>query len=263
MEPGCHWIRSRTWSSTEHEDTSSSGIRPPGPERDGHNAGVDASVAGLLGAGIGAVGTALTAGVTGLVARSQMKLQIEGQRRQTELQLRAEVAGHRRSPQREGYGQVLRVVAALGSQLDEQCAVIENGGADWYASLTSLPPLERSQLEEAVVAINLDAPLDMQAAGLRLVGTFAKAQQALHLWIAARLQATAHEGPDTRLVLAQRREAMDHAREIMRTVVLDYTVLASDVIWGLDTESDEDSRARRKRLADRMFKSDRPSGTAG
>lgn len=214
---------------------------------------MDASVAGLLGAGIGAVGTALTAGVTGLLSQSQMKLQIEGQRQQAELQVRADVAGQRREPQREGYGQVLRVANALASRLEEHCKTIQQTETDLAEAMAALPPVDRDTLSQAIAAASLDAPLDMQYAAARLLEVAARAEEAIHYWAAASFQATAHPSPDTQADAVQRGTAADRAMDNLRAVMTAYVVMASDVTWALGTESDSDGVARRKRMAGRLL----------
>ncbi|MFJ8139129.1 hypothetical protein [Streptomyces sp. NPDC096013] len=64
---------------------------------------MDAGLAGILGAAVGACGSAVVAGLTGFFSRSQMLLQLVAQQQQTERQIRADLATQLREPRRQAY----------------------------------------------------------------------------------------------------------------------------------------------------------------
>ncbi|MGW7085253.1 hypothetical protein ACWGH2_17420 [Streptomyces sp. NPDC054871] len=64
---------------------------------------MDAGLAAVLGAAVGACGTALAAGVAGFFSRTQTLLQLAAQQQQTERQIRAELATQLREPRRQAY----------------------------------------------------------------------------------------------------------------------------------------------------------------
>lgn len=163
---------------------------------------MDAGITGLIGAGVGAVGTALTAAVTGLLSRSRMKMQIQGQLQQAEQQFRAEAVAQRRQFQRDSYGEALRVMQDLFQRTVQHRAriksadeaAIEQGelhGADLAA--------EAAELDAALTPTYLDAPTDMHAAGREVMAAFSSAQGALLEWAIARVRAT-REGELIRLL---------------------------------------------------------------
>ncbi|MGW1218614.1 hypothetical protein ACWD6O_19460 [Streptomyces californicus] len=80
---------------------------------------MDAGVAAILGAAVGACGTAVAAGVTGFFGRSHAKLQLAAQREQLERQIRADLATQLREPRRQAYASF---DAEIQTQLDQLAA---------------------------------------------------------------------------------------------------------------------------------------------
>lgn len=198
---------------------------------------MDAGIAAIAGAAVGACGTALTAAVAGFFARSQSKLQLLSQGQQLERQIRADHAAQLREPRREAYA---AYAAEISAKLDSLW---------WTVTALSETPSRRQAAQERLESyepsssttyerVLLEGPEDVAHAaadvGQATEGAFALA----FAWLA---QAEGTSPEDHGDPAATLREALQEATRARRR----FRLLAMQVIQadGEETQSDE-ARAR-------------------
>ncbi len=208
---------------------------------------MDASLAALLGAAVGALGTATAAGVTGYFARSQVKLQLATQERQAERQIRADHTAQLREPRRQAYA---AYAAEISTQLDALWWV-----ADFMSGDASSPDAALARLRDSFEAststayerVLLEGPEDVAYAAARLG---AATQGAAHIafgWFAEGENVTSSaRGPAP---VAELRAAIDQAKRVRR----DYRMLVMEAVraHGSEPESDQ-ARSRAATIIDRL-----------
>jgi hypothetical protein len=122
---------------------------------------MDAGLAALLGAAVGALGTAAAAGVSGFFAQSQTKLQIEAQERQADRQIRADHISQLREPRRQAYAEFSSHAAEQLKRLERAAEVL---AADPYLEEEASPLLEESMdpaYNSAYARITMAGPEDV------------------------------------------------------------------------------------------------------
>ncbi|ATL28760.1 hypothetical protein [Streptomyces formicae] len=187
---------------------------------------MDAGLAAILGAAVGACGTAVAAGVSGFFARSQLAQQLAAQHRQMERQIRADLATQMREPRRQAY---VDYAAEVGGQLD---------ALDWVLHALSTAPSLRSAAAErldvfglssstAYEGVLLEGPEEVAHAASELMAAVQKARSLAHVWLMSleRDDADAPAEPP-RDFAAELRHAVDAAHQARR----DFRFLAMDAI---------------------------------
>ncbi|MER6692942.1 hypothetical protein [Streptomyces minutiscleroticus] len=181
---------------------------------------MDAALAGIIGAAVGACGTALAAGVNGYFTRSQTFLQIVGQQQQMERQIRADLAAQMREPRRQAYASY---AAEASGMLD----------ALWWASnaLSEDPPRPEAALEHlrtfvpssstAVERVFLEGPEEVAAAAAELAGLIAGASHIAFGWIAHEADDPQSRNEDYAAELQQALDAAKRARHTFRLLAMD------------------------------------------
>ncbi|WP_406308002.1 hypothetical protein [Streptomyces griseoaurantiacus] len=181
---------------------------------------MDAALAGIIGAAVGACGTALAAGVTGYFTRSQALLQVMSQRQQVERQIRADLAAQMREPRRQAYASYATEVSGTLDAL-------------WWAAsaLSESPPRPDAALEhmrafrpsssQAIERVFLEGPEEVASAAAELAGVIAGASHIAFVWIAHQENESQDEDRDYSAELQQALEAAKRARDAFRLLAMD------------------------------------------
>ncbi|MFF4867171.1 hypothetical protein ACFY3J_37030 [Streptomyces sp. NPDC001231] len=182
---------------------------------------MDAALAGILGAVVGACGGAVAAGITGFLARSQTKLQLAAQERQAERQIRADLATQLREPRRQAYATYAAEVSARLEAL-------------WWVSdaMSSAPPRREVALERlrgidltsstAYEQVILEGPEEVALAAADLAAALAEMTHIAVSW----LQDEAGVQPEERDFADELRRAHDAANSARRN----FRLIAMDTV---------------------------------
>ncbi|MEU3343272.1 hypothetical protein [Streptomyces sp. NPDC006668] len=174
---------------------------------------MDAGLAAVLGAAVGACGTAVAAGVSGFFSRTQLMLQLAAQQQQTERQIRADLATQLREPRRQAYA---NYAAEATSRLD----------ALWWLhdALCQSPPRLESAEERlrasftpasstAYERVLLEGPEEVAAVAARLAAAIEEATHIAATWI---MDLQAGSEPTQRDFAAELSQATATARQARR-----------------------------------------------
>lgn len=205
---------------------------------------MDAGLAAILGAVVGACGTAVAAGVTGYFSRSQMKLQMAAQTRQSERQIRADHAAQLREPRRQAYADY---AAEISSKLDSLWRIIDGLSQNpprremtpeqlRFWDTTSSRPYER---------VLMEGPEDVAYAAARLGEA---TEQLAHLALGLFAAETDSTSPEHVSALAEIQTAMNAAKQARRNFRL--VVMAAIRADGRVPEEDQ-VRVRAVTMLDR------------
>ncbi|WP_406196654.1 hypothetical protein OG331_15935 [Streptomyces sp. NBC_01017] len=195
---------------------------------------MDAGLAAVLGAAVGACGTAVAAGLTGFFSRTQMMLQLAAQQHQTERQIRADLATQLREPRRQAYA---NYAAEATARLDALW---------WVRDALSQSPPRRESAEERLRAsfepssstayerVLLEGPEEVAGIAARLAAAIEDATHIALTWIMA-LEAGSE--PIQRDFDAELSRATDTAKQARRN----FRMVAMDAVRadGREPESEE------------------------
>ncbi|MGW1337825.1 hypothetical protein ACWD7B_26415 [Streptomyces rubiginosohelvolus] len=194
---------------------------------------MDAGVAAILGAAVGACGTAIAAGVTGFFGRSHAKLQLAAQREQLERQIRADMATQLREPRRQAYASF---DAELQSRLDQLAAASATLDSDPLRLDVAAQQLgdHEPTVSESYRHVAMQGPEDIAYVA-------ARAEAALHGAFASGYAIVADNGEN----LSGHRTEMDASIATARQALRDFRMLAMKVLRadGGEPELDQ-ARAR-------------------
>ncbi|MFF0747156.1 hypothetical protein ACFYVL_42905 [Streptomyces sp. NPDC004111] len=129
---------------------------------------MDAGMAAILGAGVGAFGTALTAGISGFWARSQLKMQLAAQERQQERQVRADHVSQLRGPRRQAYASYVAEISAELMILHRVDTALSSDPPKREEAFGHMQSLQDPGLSTAYEAVLLEGPEDVALAASKL-----------------------------------------------------------------------------------------------
>ncbi|MER7983830.1 hypothetical protein [Streptomyces sp. NPDC095817] len=215
---------------------------------------MDASIAALLGAGIGAVGTALTSSVTGLLSRSQAKLQIQGQQQQTQMQLQAAVAAERREPRRQVYSEAIRAGRALEAELAKQQSNLMSEETLTVEQLVAaVEDIDFSEISAALQAVEIEGPPALFVAGTAMYSRATATVRDLRLLQHERIKCFPDgDSADARATVERFQNLAKWGVENFRTCLTVFVMMASDIIWQHGTTPSDAGEARWERLLNHM-----------
>ncbi|MFF4736316.1 hypothetical protein ACFY2W_10545 [Streptomyces sp. NPDC001262] len=169
---------------------------------------MDSGIAAIIGAAVGAAGTAVAAGVTGFWARSQAKLQLAAQRDQTDSQIRAEHARSIRDPRRACYIEFIVQTENVSEFIRAAATKLANGGSINTTEERFLDQYKRIEdpLRNALAAVSLEGPEGVWAAAASSAAKLSAACEELMSW-----QLTIIDGAETTESLGRVNEILGEA----------------------------------------------------
>ncbi|MFC9483266.1 hypothetical protein [Streptomyces griseus] len=144
---------------------------------------MDAGIAAIIGAAIGAAGSACTAAVAGFWARNQVKLQLAAQERQVERQAREGRLAQIREPRKQVYADFANQGAVLVQQLAKLKRALESPQFSWDAVDPYLDDDTASdRLVQCQHAVSLEGPEDINYLALSTLRSLLRARAHAVAW---------------------------------------------------------------------------------
>ncbi|MEW2084191.1 hypothetical protein [Streptomyces sp. NPDC005283] len=144
---------------------------------------MDAGIAAIVGASVGAAGTAVAAGLAGFWARAQVKIQVAAQRSHLAQQVRAEYARQLREPRRAAY---LEFYTCADGQIDRLSrATLQLTSSSPDTTVIEELLYTRGQVEpldKAAAAVGLEGPEGVWSAATRTLASIARYRGGLLEW---------------------------------------------------------------------------------
>ncbi|MFJ2742331.1 hypothetical protein ACIO3O_22020 [Streptomyces sp. NPDC087440] len=145
---------------------------------------MDAGMAAVLGAGVGALGTALAAGMSGFWARSQLTMQLAAQERHQERQVRADHVSQLREPRRQAYASFLAETSADLEILQRVDAALSEDPPKREEAFEHLQSLHTPGLSTVYERVLLEGPEDVALAAAKVDMAMAAATDRAAEWLA-------------------------------------------------------------------------------
>ncbi|WP_150237022.1 hypothetical protein [Streptomyces albofaciens] len=206
---------------------------------------MDAGVAAILGAVVGAGGTAAAAAVTGFFARSQTKLQLASQERNLDRQIRADHVSQLREPRRQAYGEFVAEASEQLEQLSKAAAALSHEPPRREEAMAALASFDRVG-DLTYTQVLMAGPEDVAYMAAELTAEIARAVLAGGHWL---LGDEGIASPDEPSPQEQMLVAINAAKQAMRT----FRLLALNAVRADGKEPEQDqARARAASVIDRF-----------
>ncbi|MFF3276305.1 hypothetical protein ACFYWU_36025 [Streptomyces chrestomyceticus] len=195
---------------------------------------MDAGLAAILGAAVGACGTAVAAGVAGFLSRSQTKLQLAAQDRQLSRQIRADLVTQLREPRRQAYA---AFAAETSAKLEALWWVAEALAGDPPQCEAAERLLRENFVPSADAAyerVLMEGPEEVASAAAHLAAGVESAGNIAFTWLARDDDSRESDLGNVLAELRVAREAAVRLRRIFRMITMD-TIRAD----GAEPESEQ------------------------